>query len=75
MHYNKKVFFIIPDFSDWLSGLQDYLYIINLEQNKFEIYNMNLSMEEKDINSEFENYKILKKFGLDNIPKDWEMNI
>ena len=36
---------------------------------------MRLSDEEKDVNSEFENYKLIKKFDLKNVPKDWEINI
>ena len=38
LHYYKKDFFAMPDFSAWLSGCQDYLYIINLDTNKFEVY-------------------------------------
>ena len=48
---------------------------MSIGRNKFEIYTMKLSKEEKDIKSEFENYKLLKKFDLENIPKDWEMNV
>ncbi len=75
LHYYKKDFFTMPDFSEWLSGLQDYLYIINLDLNKFEVYKMRLSNDKEDENSEFEDYKILKKFDLENIPKDWEINL
>ena len=75
LYYYKKDFFAMPDFSEWLSGCQDYLYIINLDINKFEVYKMKFSDETKDVNSEFEKYKLLKKFDLENIPKDWENKI
>lgn len=75
LQYYKENFFCIPDFSDWLYELEDYLYIINLDTNKFEIYKMRLSNDEKDANDEYEKYKLLRNFDLDKIPKNWELII
>ena len=37
MEYYKKDFYVLPDYSDWLEGPQDYLYIINLDNNTFDV--------------------------------------
>ncbi|MBR3002518.1 MAG: hypothetical protein IKF38_03005 [Clostridia bacterium] len=33
LNYYKNDFYVIPDYQEWLDGLHDYLYIINLDNN------------------------------------------
>lgn len=78
LYYYKKDFFTMPNFSDFLEDLMDYLYIINLDKNKFDVYKMKLSDERKDEEDEgdlFKKYKLLKSFDLNNIPRDWEFKL
>lgn len=58
LEYYKCDVYFIPDFSDWMD-YQDWKYIINLDNNTFDIY-------------KFKN-KFVKSFQLDNIPRDWNL--
>ena len=62
----------MPDYSSSLKWGPDYLYIIDLDINKFEVYERFFS-NEKDINSKIDKYKLLKSFNLENIPKTWDI--
>ena len=46
-HYKIGGYFM-PDFSEWLHHYQDWVYIINLDDDTFEVYNMKHSGDKEE---------------------------
>lgn len=78
-YYKKSVYFM-PDCSEWFYAGQEWVYLINLDDNLFEVYKIkykndcaqNNDLEEK--NRYKDRYKLLAEFDLSNVPKDWYLN-
>jgi len=69
--YNEKIinyyindFYYLPNYGDSLDGVEDYIYIINLDKNKFEIYSYN-----SDKKCEYGKYELEQVYDLDKLPK------
>ena len=75
IEYYKKGFYIMPDYSKWIDGVNDYLYIINLDDNKFEVYEIDLLNKKVEKVYTYGKYKLLKEFDLESIPRDWDKDI
>ena len=71
--YYVKNFFYICNISIIDLKFMDYLYIINLDTNKFEIYEYTIDKVNVKLTDEVNSERhILKKvYDLNNIPKDW----
>lgn len=58
--YYINGYLFMPDYSDWM-GHQDWSYIINLDENLFQIY-------------KFKN-EFIREYDLNKIPKDWYIDL
>ena len=59
------------DYSHYLEGVPDYLYIIDLDENKFKVYHM--CFDENKVCKDFKKQELIMEFELNNIPKDWNI--
>ena len=75
-YYQKGVYFM-PDFTEWFYAGQEWVYLINLDDNVFEIYKGKYTHTYvadsilEEINRYKEKYELLAQFDLSNVPKDW----
>lgn len=69
LSYYKDDCYYLPDFSRWLgSTFREKLYIINLDENKFEIY----SKCDDESSCKYDGYELKVAYNLGNIPRNWD---
>lgn len=69
LSYYKDDCYYLPDYSMWLgNSFRDRLYIINLDENKFEIY---FKCDNK-LSCKYSGYELKVAYDLDNIPRNWD---
>ena len=76
LEYYKLGVYFIPDFSQWFYAGHDWAYLINLDDNTFEVYSRKYSKDEneeqlREFNRYSDKYTLRGKFSLDKIPRDW----
>lgn len=70
--YYKENCYYLPDSSKMIDNrFVEKLYIINLNENKFEIYQKN----ENETKCRYKGYELRRCFDLENIPRDWDRNL
>ena len=70
----------MTDCSEWFYASREWVYLINLDDNVFEVYKDKYGkksisdsvLEEK--NRYKDKYELLAQFDLSNIPKEWYLN-
>lgn len=78
--YYKKGVYFMPDYIDWFYAGQDWAYLIDLDDNLFQVYKCKYAkvdfadsiLEKK--NRYKDKYQLLAQFDLSNIPKNWYLN-
>ena len=71
LSYYKDDCYYLPDYSILLGKtFREKLYIINLDDNKFEIY----FRCDSESNCKYDGYELKIAYDLENIPRDWDKN-
>ena len=69
LSYYKDDCYYLPDYSRLVGNLFiERLYIINLDENKFEIY----FRSDSESDCRYNGYELKVSYDLDNIPRDWD---
>ncbi len=69
LSYYKDDCYYLPDYSELLGDVfREKLYIINLDENKFEIY----FKCDNESSCKYDGYELKAVYDLDNIPRNWD---